>query len=399
VLTIEALASKVPDGIARVLLDGAPRRALLHADARIQEIDLGSHVGLPLEGELDVPGRDEEAVIVYTSAMGGVPRGAILTHRNLLANARATVTAGQLSRDDRTLALLPFSHLFGLVVSGIAPALAGGQVVCMDRFNPARAIDLIETAGITFIVGVPSVFVALAAMLERRPDGERRSAIRTLRLCICGGAPLDPAVQDHWHDVTGVELRQGYGLTEAGPVCLFNRVDAENGRGTLGRPFPGVDVSIQDPSTGAALPPGTEGEICVAGDNVSPGYVGGGAPPSDAPWAHGLPRRGRWLRTGDLGVADAEGTVRFRGLLKRMFTRNGFNIYPAEIERAVRELPGVRSVTVRAIPDATRENDIALDVEGDVGEAEVRARCKERLSIYKQPGVIAVTGDQRRAES
>jgi long-chain acyl-CoA synthetase len=398
VLTIEALATKVPDGVMRVLLDGAPRRAQLIADGRTTEIDLGSHLGLPIEGELDVPGRDEEAVIVYTSAMGGVPRGAILTHRNLLANARATVTAAQLSRDDRTLALLPFSHLFGLVVSGLAPALAGGQVVCMDRFNPARALDLIETAGISFIVGVPSVFIGLAALLERRPAGERRAAMRTLRVCICGGAPLDPALQDRWHELTGVELRQGYGLTEAGPVCLCNRVDAENRRGTLGRPFPGVDVTIRDPSTGAALPPGAEGEICVSGDNISPGYIGG-TTPSDDPWAHGLPRRGGWLRTGDLGVADADGAVRFRGVLKPMFTRNGFNIYPAEIERAVRELAGVRAATVRAIPDAVRENDIALEVEGDIGEADVRAWCKARLSIYKQPSEITIANDQRRAES
>ena len=160
-------------------------------------------------------------------------------------------------------------------------------------------------------------------------------------------------LQDRWADVTGVELRQGYGLTEAAPVCLFNRIDRPNVRGTLGVPFPGVDVAIMPPadyteradSASAAhevapLADGVPGEICVRGENVFAGYVGG----SDA----GLPRRGEWLCTGDEGVRNADGTISFLGLLKPMFTRNGFNIYPREIERVVLALPGVHERRGRA---------------------------------------------------
>jgi acyl-CoA synthetase (AMP-forming)/AMP-acid ligase II len=143
-----------------------------------------------------------------------------------------------------------------------------------------------------------------------------------------------------------------------------------------------VAVEVQDPATGAACPPGATGEICVRGDNVGPGYVRGGAA--------GLERRGPWLRTGDLGEADADGYVAFRGLLKPMFTRNGFNIYPREIEQAVLELPGVRRVAVRAVPEPAREHDIALAVEGDVTEDAVRRWCAERLSQYKQPSEVSV---------
>jgi acyl-CoA synthetase (AMP-forming)/AMP-acid ligase II len=162
----------------------------------------------------------------------------------------------------------------------------------------------------------------------------------------------------------------------------------------MGLPFPGVDVEVQDPDSGAECPPETVGEICVRGDNVGPGYVRGGtgARGSSDPWAEGLQRRGPWLRTGDLGSADTEGYVTFRGVRKPMFTRNGFNIYPRELEAAVLELPGVQRVTVHAVPDPVREHDIALEVVGAVTEEEVKRWCAERLSAYKQPSTVIVSG-------
>ena len=388
VFTSSALAPRLPAGVTTVLLDDAPRSASVVADGTTREIDLGSHVGLELAGEVDTPGRDEEAAIVYTSAMHGTPLGAMLTHENLLSNARATVVAGGVSASDHVLAILPFSHLFGLVVSGATPLLAGGRVTTMERFAPARAVELLEHGEITMVVGVPAVFHAMAATIAKR--GARRDETG-LRLCICGGAPLDVALQDRWFELTGVELRQGYGLTEAGPVCLFNRVDLPNRRGTLGVPFPGVEVSIRTPATDDVLGapdiprdemrPGEPGEICVRGPNVFRGYVRGGE--------HGLRRLGNWLHTGDLGVANADGTVSFLGLVKPMFTRNGFNIYPREIEQAILELPGVRAVRVSAVPDPARENDIRAEVDGSASVEDVKAWCAERLAAYKQPGEMA----------
>ena len=379
VFTSAALASRLPAHLPRVLLDDAPRLAHVSVNGAASTVDLGTHFALRLEGEAGAAGRDEEAAVVYTSAMAGVPLGASLSHRNLLANARSTVEAMGFGAADHALALLPFSHLFGLTVTGIAPLLAGGRVTTLDRFHPVRALDVLASRGITVLVAVPAVYAALLGALERR-GGRLRAP--DLRVCICGGAVLPPSVQDRWHDATGVELRQGYGLTEAGPVCLFNRVSLPNRRGTLGVAFPGVEVTIRDPERSAALAAGVEGEICVRGENVFRGYVGGGP---------GLRIREGWLHTGDRGVMDAEGVVTFRGLLKPMFTRNGFNIYPREIERAVAALPGVRSVAVRPIPEPSRENDIALDVAGDVSPETVKRWCEERLSAYKQPSEINVT--------
>jgi long-chain acyl-CoA synthetase len=367
VFTNAVLAAHLPGDVPRVLLDDAPRTAHVVANGTAREVDLGSHHGLSVEGDSDVPGSDDEAAIVYTSAMAGTPLGAILSHRNLLANARSTITAAANSADDRVLALLPFSHLFGLTVTASAPLLAGGTVLTMPRFHPSHVVELIASGAVTEVVGVPAVFRALLTALDRRA-----SSGDALRLCICGGAPLERELQDRWFDATGVELRQGYGLTEASPVCLFNRVDRANARGMLGVPFPNVDVAV-----------GADGEILVRGDNVFRGYVSGGE--------RGLQVRDGWLHTGDRGRGHPDGTIEFAGLLKPMVTRNGFNVYPHEIEQAIRELPGIRGVAVRPGDRGEGEVEIVAEVEGTISVDEVRAWCAQRLSTYKQPTHIAVS--------
>ena len=389
VFTITALAARLPAGTVHVLLDAAPAAArVVAADGTPRDVDLATHAGdaLALEGSRDAEGRDEEAAVVYTSAMRGRALGAIVTHRNLLSNARATIEAGGFTAADHALAVLPFSHLFGLVVAGFTPLLAGGRVTTMARFNPITAVDLIARDGVTALVGVPAVFTALLHAAERRGGlGDH-----ALRSCICGGAPLAVELQERWHAVTGTELRQGYGLTEAGPVCLFNRVDHPNRRGTLGIPFPGVAIAIRDPDTGAPCSTGTRGEICVRGPNVGPGYVRGGEDGLGR-WRDAGREAGEWLRTGDLGTADADGYVTFGGVCKPMFTRNGFNVYPREVERVVGEMPGVRRVRVTGVPDPAHEHDIAMEVEGEVRVEGVKAWCAGRLSGYKQPRWVGVT--------
>jgi len=386
VFTVESLAARVPAGLPVVLLDQAPRSARVVTADRTREVDLGSHHGLSLQGDADAPGRDEEAVIVYTSAMRGTPLGAVLTHRNLLANARSTIDSIATRGDDHLLALLPFAHLFGLTVTATAPLMVGARVSTMERFHPVRAAELLG-GDVSVVVGVPAVFHGMLAGLARRGASVRDGA---LRLCICGGALLDVELQDRWFDATGVELRQGYGLTEAGPVCLYNRSDRPNVRGSLGTAFPGVDVSIRTPALSeaagehAARPDGEAGEICVRGENVFPGYLHHDA--------DGLARREGWLHTGDEGVRAPDGTVRFLGLIKPMFTRTGFNVYTREVERVVAAMPGVLGVEVTPIPDPVRENGIRLRIRGSVTEAEVRAWCESRLSAYKQPTLVEVVG-------
>ncbi len=400
VFTIAAMQGRLPSHLPRVLLDEAPTSALFTSQGGDElRVDLGTHFGLELEGDADAPGRDEECAIVYTSAMAGTPLGAVLTHRNLLANAMQTIEAAENTKDDHLLAVLPFSHLFGLTVSLIAPLMAGARITTMPRFNPIAAVDLIAREGITEIVGVPAVFAAMLQAIARRGGAFEAPA---LRLCICGGAPLPVALQGAWEAATGVPLRQGYGLTEASPVALFNRVSEANVLGTLGLPFPGVRVTIRDADTNVELPASAEGEICVAGETVFRGYIGVGEvggpgsmrPVSAAARAESLGLRtvDGWLHTGDRGRLRPDGRVEFTGLLKPMFTRNGFNIYPAEIERAVSAMPGVTQVRAYAIPEPARENDIGLEIiaAAGVSEADVKNWCEPRLAQYKQPSRVTV---------
>jgi long-chain acyl-CoA synthetase len=379
VLTVAALAPRLPSGTPHVLLDRAPREATVVAADATRAIDLGSHVGLSLEGDPDAPGRDEEAAVVYTSAMAGRPLGAVLTHRALLHNARIVVTAMGLRPDDRVLAPLPFAHLFGFTVTLVAPLLAGATVLPEERFAPPRVAARLSSGDVSVVVGVPALYRALLAVLDRQNAAPLPDVVR---LCICGGAPLDAELQERWERRTGVALRQGYGLTEAGPVCLFNLLEEPNRPGTLGRPYPGIRASIRDPVTSEPLDHGRTGEICVAGDSLFRGYL-------DHSQA-GLAVRDGWLHTGDAGVMDERGVITFAGVRKAMFTRNGFNIYPRELELAVRELRGVTAATAEAVPSPEHENDIRLTVEGTPSRDEIAAWCERRLSAYKQPTEIVV---------
>jgi long-chain acyl-CoA synthetase len=379
VFTLAILAPMLPPSLPVVLLDDAPGQATLLLDGGARTIDLGSHVGLDLAGDREAPGSDEEAVVVYTSAMAGRALGAILTHRNLLANGHSTVAASALCADDHVLALLPYSHLFGLTVTLSAPLLAGARVTTMRRFNPVTALELLADQQVTLLNGVPAMFIAMLTVIERRGG---LFPLPSLRMSICGGAVLPAWVQERWELTTGCALRQGYGLTEAGPVALFNRIDRPNRIGTLGAAYPNVEVTIRDSANGEECPVGSTGEICVRGTLVGSGYVSGGI--------DGLERRNGWLHTGDLGHADAEGYVTFDGLIKPMFTHNGFNIFPAELQRVIESMPGVTRVDVSGVPDATREHIVAIVVHGDVAEDAVRVWCAEWLASYKQPTRISV---------
>ncbi len=313
VFTRSPFVARVPAGITIVLLDDAPRTARVIFNGTSRHVDLGSHHGLSLEGERGAPGRDEEAAIIYRSTARGTPLGTVLTHANLLANARAIVQAFDISAEDHVLALLPFARAFGFTVTGVAPLLAGARVTTMDRMHPARAVEALGT-GITHVGGVPSLFDALLAAIERRPATVRHGA---LRVCVCGGGTASVELQDRWANATGVELRQGYGVTEASPACLFNDVAHANARGTLGRPLPGVEIALlpvaefvtahERAAASATMPvaDGVTGEICVRGTNVFRGYLHdriGSRTPRDG-----------WLRTGDLGARNPDGTVSWRG--------------------------------------------------------------------------------------
>jgi len=240
-------------------------------------------------------------------------------------------------------------------------------------------VDALVDDAVTMFVGVPAVFIAMLTAIERRGG---TIDVPALRVCISGGAALPVWVQRKWETATGCALRQGYGLTEAGPVCLFNRIDLPNRVGTLGVAYPGADVAIRNPTSSVELPAGSSGEICVQGPLVGPGYVTRNE--------LGLRRIGGWLHSGDRGSMDVDGVVTFEGLIKPMFTRNGFNIYPAELIRVIGALEGVTRVEVSGVPEPAREHEIEVTVYGTIDEPAVRTWCEARLSSYKQPTRIMI---------
>jgi long-chain acyl-CoA synthetase len=370
VVTIEALEHLVPPGIPRICVDPA--------DGSI-ETDFEP---LPFQATNDgtLPRGDREAVVVYTSAMDGWARGARLTHRNLAANLHGAIEAMQMTGDDTVLGLLPWVHAFGLTATLNAPLVACARVVPFERFHPVRVLQALEETGTTVLCGVPATYVALVSAAERQGVPAHR-----LRVAVCGGAPLRGEVARRFEETFGIPLREGYGVTECGPVCLFNRVDRPNRPGTLGYPFPGVEVTVRD-GRGETVPPGVTGEICVEGANVFPGYAGDGGRDPAVFW-------GDAFRTGDTGRAEADGAVRFCGVRKRMFTRGGFNVYPREVERALEEDPRIAEACVTAAPDALKEHEVVVTVvpaDAELDEAAVRQICRERLASYKQPGVVVI---------
>jgi long-chain acyl-CoA synthetase len=371
VFTVEPLLGLLPGGTRALLVDALP--------ARFRVLENGAETGVPMERRAPPPHRaapDDEAVVVFTAATTGRARGARLSHRNLIENCRSTVEAMRLGPEDRVAAVLPFIHLFGQTVTLNAPLSVGGCVYPIDRFHPIRTLEMLEAERITVLSGVPGIFGGLAAAAERRGGAKH-----ALRVAISGGSPLTREVERRWEERLGMPIRQGYGLTEAGPVCLFNHVDRPNHPGTMGYPFPGVEISIRGPG-GDELPAGEVGEICVRGDNLFLGYLGeDGRNPADF--------HGDWLRSGDLGSVEGGGVIRYRGLLKAMFTRNGFNVYPAEVSRVLEEDERIERVRVCALPDPVRENEIVLFVTVAEGAAlaadDVRELCRKRLAAFKQP--------------
>lgn len=217
VFTVSALAWLLPAGTTHVLLDAAPRHATVVASGEYRDVDLGAHFGLPLEGDAEAAGSDEEAVMIYASAMAGRPSGmgnlesGMMTHRALLHNARATIAATAMRPDDQILAALPFAHQFGLTVTLIAPLLAGARVEPIDLFGPSQLAERLASGDITIFAGVPAIYESVLAALER----ENNAALPpTLRLCICDEPPLDPELQARWKDRTGISLREKYGREE-----------------------------------------------------------------------------------------------------------------------------------------------------------------------------------------
>ena len=318
------------------------------------------------------------AVLVFTSGTAGSPKAAMLTHGNLLANLEQCqgLPARAQRADDVVLGVLPFFHIFGLNVVLNLTLMTGASVILVERFDPQTALESIENHGITVISGAPTMWAAWASL-----PGTRPGAFASVRIAVSGAARLDPQVQRTMVERFGIDLIEGYGLTEASPVVTTGS-GAAAPEGSIGVPLPGVHVRLVDVDGQDALV-GDPGEIWVKGPNVFAGYW----EDPDASAAAVDPEG--WLHTGDVAVVDDDGHLYLVDRVKDLIIVSGFNVYPAEVEDVLMDHPAVERAAVVGVPHPHSGEAVKAYVVvasgTSVEEDDLIAHCEAHLARYKCP--------------
>jgi len=324
------------------------------------------------------PDEEDTAALVYTSGTSGKPKGVMLSHRAIRANAKQGASGMELRTTDTMLGVLPQFHSYGLTQLTLTPLMHGVRIVYTARFQPKKLIDLIREHRATCMVGIPSMFNALAAVKSAGPED-----VKSLRLVVSGSEALSDAVFDRFKERYGIPINEGYGMTEMGPAthcCLHG----ESRKHTVGPPLPGVEQRIVDVSDERTLPPGEEGEIRLRGPNQMSGYW---KLPEET--ANAFDEEG-WYRTGDLGKVDPDGYLRITGRIKEIIIVGGENVGPREIEDVLNRHPAVHASGVVGTSDSVRGEvpiafvELAEDA-GEVASRDLQAFCREHLAGYKVP--------------
>ena len=319
------------------------------------------------------------AVLQYTGGTTGVAKGAMLSHRNLVANTlQCAIWIGTDAKPgvERVLTPLPLYHIFSLTANMLTFASIGGMSVLVpDPRDIRRLVATMRRTRVTAMSGVNTLFNALAHSTEFATLD-----FSTLKFAIGGGAAVQSAVAERWRAITGTSLVEGYGLTEASPVVCINPIANPN-IGTVGLPVPSTEVSIRD-DQGHPVAQGEMGEVWVRGPQVMQGYWGRPDETRVALTADG------WLHTGDLGVIDPHGFVKLLDRKKDMIIVSGFKVFPNEVEDVVCQMPGVLESAAIGVPDERAGQVVKLFVvrrDPTLTEAQVRAYCRENLTGYKIP--------------
>jgi len=322
---------------------------------------------------------DDPAVMIYTSGLTGRPLGAVLTHGNLISQSTLLKTLFAATQSDKALCLIPLFHSFGAVANMLNPMLIGACVVMLDAFSIESIFKTIEAEKVTYVSAVPRVFLGMLMQ-----EGAGAFDVSSLKFCVTGGSAMPPAYMPQFEKKFRVRLREGYGLTEASPVCAVTRLDMEQKPGSIGVPIPGLEARIVDDAD-RELPRGEIGELVVRGPNVMKGYY-----KDDAATAQVI--RNGWLHTGDLALIDADGHIFLKGRKKRMIITSGFNVYPREVEIVLNMHPAVGESKVIGKPDLMRGEVVkALVVKKEGASADEKAilkHCRTYLSSYKIPREI-----------
>jgi long-chain acyl-CoA synthetase len=320
---------------------------------------------------------EDTAVILYTSGTTGKPKGAELTHENILRNVEVTV--GLFGLDERavTLGALPFFHAFGQTCALNATVSVGGTLTLIPRFEAGKALAILGRDAVTVFEGVPTMY---AAMLHH--DAADTADTSALEVCVSGGAAMPVEIMRAFEAKFGCEILEGYGLSETSPVASFNRRGRQRRPGSIGLPIDGVEMRLVDDAA-KPIGEGDVGEIQIRGHNVMKGYWRRPEATADAIDAEG------WFSTGDIARIDEDGYFFIVDRKKELIIRGGFNIYPREIEEVLYEHPDVREAAVIGIPHAELGEEVAAAValkSGAQSTPEVlRDFVKQRVAAYKYP--------------
>lgn len=367
-------------GIDVLVTEGAMQEALARLKASNPRLRLLmiEDFGAEGKGPADLPGLarcDQDlAVIIYTSGTTGHPKGAMLSHGNLLHNVESCRHVFETVEIDRFALVLPMFHSFMLTVCVLLPLFVGGTIVLVKSLHPPKSIlrELMQHRA-TVLPAIPQLFRALAHV--PLPPGF------PLRLCVSGAAPLPLEILREFSQHHPIPLIEGYGLSEASPVVSVNPIHGVQKPGSIGLPVLGVEISIRDGAS-RELPCGETGEVCVRGGNVMLGYWG-------KPEETARVLRNGWLHTGDVGHMDSDGYTYITDRKKDMLLVNGINVYPREIEEAIYQFPGVREAAVIGRLDPRRgEQPVAFVSMNDgavIDEQALIRFLKERLADYKVP--------------
>jgi len=323
---------------------------------------------------------DDTAVILYTSGTTGKPKGAELTHSNLFVNCAVVVPKLIPIPADQHIALatLPLFHSFGQTAIQNATIANGGSFTLLPRFSPAEAFEILLRDRVTLFAGVPTMYFALLHH-EGAP-----ARVPSLRWCMAGGAPMPVEVMKAFEQKFGVEILEGYGLSETSPVASFNMPGRTRTPGSIGYAVWGVEMAILDDKD-RPLPDGERGEICIRGHNIMKGYW-------KRPEATAETMRGGWFHSGDIGIKDPNGSYRIVDRVKDMIIRGGFNVYPREVEEVLYAHPAVVEAAVVGVAHPSHGEEVRAVValaKGQTASAEeIIAWCKQRLAAYKYPRIV-----------
>ncbi len=341
-------------------LPGAARLRPAHPSVRrVLDVQDLPRSGAPAPAVALTP--ESPAVIIYTSGTTGRPKGALLDHGNLLAQGRGVVEAWRWERSDHLILALPLHHLHGLAM-GLVGTLVAGASATLLRFSPEAVVTELRGAASLFF-GVPAMYQRLAEHLEADP-----ADLSGVRLFVCGSAPLPPALFERCAAVLGQPPLERYGITEGG-VVVSTPYAGPRLPGRVGHPLPGVEVRL-----------GEEAEVLLRGGQVFGGYWRNPAATAEV-------LEGGWLRTGDAGEIDEDGSLAIRGRLKELIITGGLNVYPREVETVLEGHPAVAEVAVAGLPSERWGEQVTAFVvaRGPVAEAELLAHARARLAPYKCP--------------